>query len=106
MSDNLKAYHILRQGLLQLYADRVSASQLRILHTLALIIHGLIASAHCQLPKLAAKAPPGWGGKLESRVKQLSRFLANEHLNPQTFFLPFAKPLLAALTTNTKRELV
>jgi hypothetical protein len=43
---------------------------------------------------------------LESRTKQLSRFMANEHLTAQTYWLPFAKPLLAALTANSERELV
>jgi UDP-N-acetylglucosamine enolpyruvyl transferase len=56
MTDNLRNYHIIRQGLEQLYPTRLEASQLRLLRTLALVIHGLIASAHSQLPKLAAQA--------------------------------------------------
>lgn len=106
MPDNLRNYHIIRAGLEQLYPKRLGASQLRLLRTLALVIHGLIASAHSQLPKLAAQAPADWQGNLESRVKQLSRFMANAHLTPQTYWLPFAKPLLAALTANKERELV
>jgi hypothetical protein len=104
MSDNHTRYHLIRQGLEQLYPTRLKASQLRHLHTLALLIHGLIASAHCQLPKLAAKAPRKC--KLESRIKQLSRFLDNDLVTQKTFWLPFAKPLLVALSSNAKRELV
>lgn len=106
MSDNLKAYHIIRQGLTGLYTEKLSASKLRLLNTLALVVHGLIASAHCQLPKLAAKAPPGWGGKLDSRTRQLSRLLTNERLTTDTFWLPYIKPLLKSLTTNAERELL
>jgi len=106
MTDNLRNYHIIRQGLEQLYPTRLAASQLRMLRTLALIIHGLIASGHAQLPKLAEKAPGNWGGNLESRTKQLARFVANEHLTAQTYWLPFVQPLLLALTTNSERELV
>lgn len=106
MTDNLRSYHIIRQGLEQLYPKRLEASQLRLLRSLALVIHGLIASAHSQLPKLAAQAPSNWGGNLESRTKQLARLMANEHLTTQTYWLPFAKPLLTALTTNSERELV
>jgi hypothetical protein len=75
MSDNHTRYHLIRQGLQQLYPTRLSASQFRHLHTLALLIHGLIASAHCQLPELEAFAPKK--AKVESRVKQLQRFLDN-----------------------------
>jgi hypothetical protein len=103
MSDNHTRYHLIRQGLEQLFPTRLSASQLRHLHTLALLIHGLIASAHCQLPKLAAKAPKK--AKVESRIKQFQRFLDNEKITQQTFWLPFAQPLLAALSSNGQREL-
>lgn len=104
MSDNYKRYHLIRQGLEQLYPNRLSASQLRHLHTLALLVHGLIASAHCHLPKLAAKAPKK--AKIESRIKQLTRFLSNEKVTQQTFWLPYAQPLLAALSHNEQRELI
>jgi hypothetical protein len=106
MTDNLRSYHIIRQGLEQLYPKRLLASQLRLLRTLALVIHGLIASAHSQLPKLAAQAPSGWGGNLESRTKQLARFMANENVTTQIYWLPFVKPLLTVLTTTSERELV
>jgi hypothetical protein len=76
----------------------------RYLHTLALLVHGLIASAHCHLPKLAAKAPKK--AKIESRIKQLTRFLGNEKVTQQTFWLPYAQPLLAALSRNEQRELI
>lgn len=104
MSDNHTRYHLIRQGLEQLYPTRLSASQLRHLHTLALMIHGLIASAHCQLPKLAAKAPRK--GKLESRITLLKRFLTNEKVSQQTFWSPFAQPLLQALSSTGQRELI
>lgn len=103
MSDNHTRYHLIRQGLEQLYPTRLSASQLRHLHTLALLLHGLIASAHCQLPKLAAKAPKK--AKVESRIKQFQRFLDNDKITQQTFWLPFAQPLLQALSGNGQREL-
>lgn len=103
MSDNHTRYHLIRQGLEQLFPTRLSASQLRHLRTLALLVHGLIASAHCQLPKLAAKAPKK--AKLESRIKQFQRFLDNDKVTQQTFWLPFAQPLLKSLSGNGQREL-
>jgi len=103
MSDNHTRYNLIRQGLEQLYPTRLSASQLRHLHTLALLLHGLIASAHCQLPKLAAKAPKK--AKVESRIKQFQRFLDNGKVTQQTFWLPFAQPLVQSLSSNGQREL-
>jgi hypothetical protein len=103
MSDNHARYHLIRQGLEQLLPTKLSASQLRHFHTLALLVHGLIASAHCQLPKLAAKAPKK--AKVESRIKQFQRFLDNDKVTQQTFWLPFAQPLLQALSNNGQREL-
>src|SRR3954469_18080788 len=104
MSDNHTRYHLIRQGLEQLFPARLSASQLRHLHTLALLVHGLIASAHCHLPKLAAKAPKK--AKVESRIKQLTRFLGNEKITQQTWWLPYAQPLLTALSNNSQRDLI
>jgi hypothetical protein len=106
MTNNLRNYHIIWAGLEQLYPRRLQASELRLLRILALVIHGLIASAHSHLPKLAQQAPPGFGGKLENRIRQLSRFMANEQVTTQIYWLPFAQPLLSALTAKPERELV
>ena len=107
MTDNLRSYHIIRQGLEQLYPTRLTASQLRMLRTLCLIIHGLIASSHCHLSQIARKMPVGYGskGKLESRTKQVARLMANKKLTTETFWLPYAQPLLAALTHQEGRVL-
>jgi hypothetical protein len=43
--------------------------------------------------------------KLESRVKQFQRFLDNDKITAQTWWLPFAQPLLMALSSNGQREL-
>ncbi len=55
-------------------------------------------------PKLASKAPTK--AKLESRIKQLTRFLDTKKLTQQTYWLPFAQPLVNALSNNAKRELI
>ncbi len=105
MTDNLRNYNIMRQGLHQLYPKRLTASQVRMLRTLCLIIHALMASSHCHLSQIARKMPSEYGGKLESRTKQVARLLANKKLTTETFWLPYAQPLLAALTHNENRVL-
>lgn len=77
---------------------------MRQLNTLALLVHAMLASAHCQLPKIAAKAP--LKAKVESRIKQFTRFLSNEKVTQHSFWLPFGQPLVAALSSNAQRELL
>lgn len=104
MNDNYRRYHLIRQGLEQLFPTKLAPSQLRLLRTLALLINGLIASGHCQLPRLAAKTPLPI--KLESRVAKFKRFLSNEKVTQQTFWLPFARQLLGALTDQQSELIV
>jgi hypothetical protein len=69
------------------------------LTTLAALISGIVASKSTQWPKVAAKVPKGT--KPESRVKRLSRWLDNERILEEVYFLPYAEILLARLAIET-----
>jgi len=62
------------------------------LTTLAALISGIVAGKSTQLPHIAAKVPDGT--KPESRVKRLTRWLDNERLLEEIYFLPYAEILL------------
>src|SRR5689334_4561919 len=63
-------------------------------------IHFLkIYSKSTQLPKVAAKVPNGT--KPESRVKRFTRWLDNERILEEVYFLPYAEILLAHLAIET-----
>lgn len=71
------------------------------LNTLAAMISGIVGSKSTNLPAIAGKVPVGArneGAKAESRVRRFERWLRNEAVASETFFLPFAKALLMSLS--------
>jgi hypothetical protein len=100
MSDNHKRYDAIKRGLEQLYGTKVEGHLQHNLHTLALFINGIIAAGSVHLPKLGLKAP--LNSRVESRTAKLTRWLKNEHISEQLYWLPFAGQLLAALSKNSK----
>jgi hypothetical protein len=65
------------------------------LHTLAALISGIVGSKRTNLPAIAGQVPDRT--KLESRVKKFSRWITNEHVGAELYFLPFADALLKSL---------
>ncbi|HEV2122330.1 MAG TPA: IS4 family transposase [Chloroflexota bacterium] len=65
------------------------------MHTLAALINGIVGSGRTSLPAIASHLPDG--KQRESRIKRFERFLKNERLCQETFFMPFASALLARL---------
>jgi hypothetical protein len=62
------------------------------LSTLAALISGLVASKSAQLPKIASQVPNGT--KPESRVKRFARWMDNDTITAQWYFIPYAEVLL------------
>jgi hypothetical protein len=69
------------------------------LTTLAAFISGIVGSKSSQLPSIATKIADQ--SKLESRVKRLSRWLDNEPIKEEIYFLPYAEMLLTCLALET-----
>ena len=67
--------------------------------TLAAFISGIVGSKSSQLPSIATKIADQ--AKAESRVKRLSRWLDNEHIKEEIYFLPYAEILLTCLALET-----
>jgi len=99
MSDNLRQYRAIRAALTQGYPGKPTGRLVRHLTTLAAFISGIVASKSTQLPKVAAKVPNGT--KPESRVKRFARWLDNERIVEEVYFLPYAEVLLAHLACET-----
>jgi hypothetical protein len=62
---------------------------------LAALVSGIVASQSTQLPRIAAKVPDG--RKPESRVKRFARWVGNDYITIERFFVPYAEVLLAQL---------
>jgi len=93
MSDNLRRYRAIRDALTQWYPGQPPGSIARHLTTLAALISGIVGSKSTQLPSIATKIPDG--ARPESRVKRLTRWLDNERILEEVYFLPYVDLLLA-----------
>ena len=91
MSDNLRQYRAIRAALIQGYPGEPPGRLVRHLTTLAAFISGIVASTSTQLPHSATQVPDGQ--KPESRVKRFARWLDNERILEEMYFLPYAELL-------------
>jgi hypothetical protein len=96
MSDNRRRYNAIKSGLEQLYGSKIEGHFKNHLHTLALLINGIIGAGNVQLPVVATKAP--LESKLQSRAAKLTRFVKNDKISEELYWLPFVKQLLAQLS--------
>lgn len=99
MSDNLRRYRAIRDALTQWYPGKPTGNRARHLSTLAALISGMVASKSTQLPKVASQVPDGT--KPESRVKRFSRWVGNDGISEEVYFLPYADVLLDRLALQT-----
>jgi hypothetical protein len=102
MSDNRYVYRTIRTAIKQLLPDEPKGNFARMLNTLAGMVSGIIQAKSCQLPALARKTPDRV--KAESRIKRYSRWVKNERVGYEGYYLPFVRELLARLSEI--RELV
>ena len=93
MSDNLRRYRAIRKALTQYYPGQPTGSVVRHLTTLAALISGIVGGKSTQLPHIATKVPDDT--KPESRVKRFTRWLDNERILEELYFLPYAETLWA-----------
>jgi Transposase DDE domain len=99
MSDNLRRYRAIRDALMHAYPTPPTGNFARHLQTLAALISGIVGSKSTQLPTIATKVPEGT--QPESRVKRFARWLDNDHLLEEAYFLPYADLLLRHLAFQT-----
>src|SRR5262249_18876662 len=99
MSDNLRRYHAIRSALTHAYPTQPTGNLACHLNTLAALISGIVGSKSTQLPHIAAKVPNGT--KPESRVKRFARWVDNDHILEEVYFLPYAGILLRHFALQT-----
>src|ERR671922_1071357 len=99
MSDNLRRYRAIRAALLQGYPGQPTGPVARHLTTLAALISGIVGSQRTQLPHIATKVPDGT--QAESRVKRFTRWMRNDRITDEVYFIPYIQVLLAHLALHT-----
>ena len=92
MRDNLRRSRAICHALTQAYPVAPQGNLARHLTALAALISGMVGSRSTQLPTIATKVPDGT--KPESRVTRFSRWLGNDHLLEEVYFLPYAAIVL------------
>jgi hypothetical protein len=95
MSDNRRRYRAIRKALNEFYSSEPKGNLARHLNTLAGFISGMVGSNSAHLPKIAKKVPDHT--KKESRVKRFSRWVDNERIEFECYYLPYVEALLASL---------
>lgn len=95
MSDNRRRYRAIKNGMKQLYPTEPKGNLARHLQTLAALVSGIVGSKRTNLPALAGQVPDGT--KRESRVKKFSRWIINERIDAERYFLPYADALITSL---------
>jgi hypothetical protein len=98
MSDNRRRYRAIKRAIMQLYPTEPKGNVARQLHTLAALISGIVGSKRTHLPAIAKKVPDET--KKESRVKKYHRWIKNERIGAETYFLPYARALLERLAAH------
>ncbi len=99
MGDNLRRYRAIKTALKQLYPKTVKGNQVRHMNTLAALISGIVGSRRVNLPAVASKVPDGTAR--ESRVKRFARWVQNERITADLYFMPYAEALLTSLAERT-----
>jgi hypothetical protein len=95
MSDNRRRHRAIKTAIKQLYPMEPKGNTARHLNTLAALISGIVGSKRTNLPAIAGQVPDGT--KKESRVKKYSRWIINERIEAEQYFLPYADALLRSL---------
>ena len=85
-------YRKLREGLKKFYPSEPTGNAARHLNTLAAFVYGVIQSNRVNLPDVARQLPNV--GKEHSRIAQLKRWLMNENITLDAYFLPFIEVVL------------
>ncbi len=99
MSDNRRRFVAVHSALKKLYSTEPRGNLARHLTTLAMLISGIVGSKRVHLPAIASKIPTLT--KVESRVKRFCRWIANERIDFETYYLPCAQQLLTNLADQT-----
>src|SRR5438105_9444706 len=99
MSDNLRRYRAICHALTQAYPTPPTGHFARHVQTLAALISGIVGGKSTQLPHIATKVPDGT--KPESRVKRCARWVDNDRILEEMYFLPYAEILLTHLALET-----
>ena len=95
MSDNRRRYSTLQKALKSLRPTEPKGNLARHLNTLALFVSGIVGSKKTSLPAIASAVPEG--NQPVSRIRKMERWLDNDRIDHETYYLPYVQILLQSL---------
>ncbi len=99
MGETYSRYRQIWQMLKTMYPEEPRGHVAIRLNTLVAFICGIIGSRHTRLPAIAGEIPSAC--QEHSQIQKLKRWLINEHVDAETYFLPFLRLVLASLAHQT-----
>jgi hypothetical protein len=95
MGDKHRRYRAIRKALGRFYPCEPTGNLARRLNTLAGLISGIVGARHVNLRRVAGQVPDST--KKESRIKRYARWLNNEWIEADVYFIPFVEDLLTSV---------
>ena len=99
MPNCYRVYRAIHQALIKALGFEVKGNQARHLNVLVGFICGIIQSKDVRLSEVAGEIPKS--GQEDSHVMQLRRWLKNESVDAELYYLPYIKQILKALAHQT-----
>jgi hypothetical protein len=94
-----KVYRAVHQGIIKALGFDVKGNQARHLNVMVGFICGIVQSGEVKLSEVASEIPKS--GQEESKIMQLRRWLKNESIDVDLYYLPYIKKILKALARQT-----
>jgi hypothetical protein len=91
-----RRYREIYNALRKLYPGEPTGNLARHLNTLAYLISGMVGARHVNLRRVAGQVPDST--KKESRIKRFARWLSNEQIETDVYFIPFIEDLLTSVS--------
>lgn len=98
MNDSKRRYKGIRGALSEIYPSIPEGATARHLNVLAAMISGIVGCQSTNLPDISRKC--SLEALPESRVKRFTRWLQDESVEFETYFMPFAHALISALSSS------
>ena len=95
VTDNRRRFVAIYKAIKKLYPVEPRGNLARHLTTLAMLISGIVASKRVNLPAIASKVPTMT--RIDSQVKRFSRWVDNQRIDYECYYLPYAQQLVASL---------
>lgn len=96
MSDNHRIYRRIESKLKQLFPKQLTANQVRHMSTLSAMITGIVQGKSCGFEAMARKIPTT--NQVASVEKKFVRFVQNDNVTYDLFFLPFITIILQQMS--------